>query len=111
MGTLTVARVRALTEQGRYGDGGTLFLNIAPGGSKSWIQRITIDGLRRDIGFAGWPVVSLAEARELAFENRGAARRGGDPLPDKRRAIRDDDVLLTIAGRAPGKARAGLSLS
>ena len=61
-----------------------LFLNVAPGGSKSWVQRITIDGHRRDIGLGGWPVVSLAEARELAFENRRAA--GRISLADKRRA-------------------------
>ena len=86
MGKLTVAHVRRLSEPGRYGDGETLFLNVARGGSKSWIQRITIDGHRRDIGLGGWPVVSLAEARELAFENRRVVRRGGDPLAEKRRA-------------------------
>ena len=86
MGKLTVAHVRRLSESGRYGDGETLFLNVARGGSKSWIQRITIDGHRRDIGLGGWPVVSLAEARELAFENRRVVRRGGDPLAEKRRA-------------------------
>ena len=34
MGTLTVAMVRSLSRPGRYGDGGTLFLVVAPGGSK-----------------------------------------------------------------------------
>ena len=28
MGRLTVAMLRALSEPGRYGDGGTLFLNV-----------------------------------------------------------------------------------
>lgn len=42
MGKLTAAIVKALAAPGRYGDGGTLFLNIAPGGSKSWIQRVTM---------------------------------------------------------------------
>ena len=86
MGKLTVVRVRMLYEPGRYGDGETLFLNVAGGGSKSWIQRIMIDGHRRDIGLRGWPVVSLAEARDLALENRRVVRRGGDPLAEKRRA-------------------------
>ena len=83
---LTAAKVKSLWKPGRYGDGGTLFLNIAPGGSKSWIQRLTINGRRRDIGLGGWPLVSLAEARDLGFENRRIARRGGDPLAKKRRA-------------------------
>ena len=86
MAKLTVAKVRALTEPGMYGDGGTLFLRVARGGSKSWIQRLAIDGKRRDIGLGGWPLTTLTEAREAAFENRRLARRGGDPLAAKRKA-------------------------
>ena len=86
MGRLNAAMVRGLAKPGRYGDGGTLFLNIAPGGSKSWIQRLAIDGKRHDIGLGGFPLVTLREAREAAFENRRLARRGGDPLAAKRRA-------------------------
>ncbi len=86
MGKLTATIVRGLTEPGRYGDGGTLFLNIAPGGSKSWIQRVTIEGHRRDIGLGGFPVVSLAKARERAFRNRVAIADGQDPLAEKRKA-------------------------
>ena len=85
MARLTVATVRALSEPGRYSDGGTLFMNVALGGSKSWIQRLTIHGKRRDIGLGGFPLVTLAEAREQAFENRRLARRGGDPLAARRR--------------------------
>ena len=86
MGQLTARRIQALSKPGLHGDGGTLFLHVAPGGSRSWIQRITIHGQRRDIGLGGWPLVTLAEARDAAFENRRLARRGGDPLADKRRA-------------------------
>ena len=85
MGRLTVTKVRSLAEPGRHGDGGTLYLNIAPGGSKSWVQRLAIDGVRRDIGLGGFPLVPLAEARDAAFENRRLARRGGDPLAAKRK--------------------------
>ena len=62
MGKPTVGKVRALTVPGRYGDGGTLHLVVSLRGTKSWVQRITIDGRRRDIGLGGWPVVSLAMA-------------------------------------------------
>ena len=86
MGKLTAAKAKSLSKPGLHGDGGTLFLSIAPGGSKSWIQRITIDGKRRDIGLGGFPLVSLAEARDKAFENRKLARAGGDPMAVKRRA-------------------------
>ena len=86
MGRLNHGKIRALREPGRYADGGTLYLRVAPGGSKSWIQRATINGRRRDIGLGGWPVVSLARARERAFANRVAVSEGRDPLAEKRRA-------------------------
>ena len=85
MGQLTAAKVRALTEPGRYGDGETLFLVIQPGGSRSWVQRLVIGGKRHDIGLGSVKFVTLAEAREKAFENRKVARLGGDPLAHKRR--------------------------
>ena len=87
MDNLTIAKVKSITEPGRYGDGGTLFLLAKPSGSKSWVQRLTIHGVRRDIGLGGFPLVSLSEARVKAFENRKLARiEGGDPLAGKRKA-------------------------
>ena len=75
MRRLTVAKAHSLSKPGLHGDGGTLYLAVAPGGSKSWIQRLTIDGKRRDIGLGGFPLVSLAEARHKAFE-KSQARMG-----------------------------------
>ncbi|MCY4550605.1 MAG: tyrosine-type recombinase/integrase [Defluviicoccus sp.] len=84
-GHLTAAKIRAISKPGMHGDGATLYLNVAPGGAKSWVQRLTIDGKRCDLGLGGWPLVSLADAREKAFENRKLARTGGDPLAEKRK--------------------------
>lgn len=78
--------VRALKEPGFYGDGNTLFLRVAPGGSKQWVQRLAVHGRRRSIGLGGVSWVTLAEAREAALENRRVARRGGDPLAVKQKA-------------------------
>ena len=86
-GTLTVRRIESVKTAGRYGDGGTLFLHVAPGGSKSWVQRLTINGRRVDRGLGGFPFVSLSEARDLAFDNRRKARKGVDPFATERRAI------------------------
>lgn len=80
---MTVMRARALTKPGRYRADPTLYLYVAPGGSKSWVQRIAVNGKRHDIGLGAFPVVSLAEAREAAFENRRLVRRGGDPLAER----------------------------
>ncbi len=86
MGTLTVARAKSLSEPGLYRADPTLYLRIAPGGSKSWVQRLTIEGRRHDLGLGGFPLVTLAEARAKAYDNRRLARSGGDPLAAKRRA-------------------------
>ena len=78
-GRLRAKQIGAL-RPGRHGDGGTLFLVVEPGGrSRHWVQRLTINGKRRDLGLGGYPYVGLAEARAAAFANRQLARRGGDP--------------------------------
>ena len=83
---LSAAFVRTVKKPGRYCDGHGLYLNVIPSGARSWVQRIAIQGRRRELGLGGWPLVSLSEACEVAFANRKLARAGGDPLADKRRA-------------------------
>ena len=85
MAKLTAAAVRRALVPGRYGDGDTLYLNVTPTGTKSWIQRIVIDGRRHDIGLGPYPLISLAHARERAMENRLAIANGRNPLAEKRR--------------------------
>ena|GEM_PF-5206818 len=53
------------------------------GGTKSWVQRITIQGRRRHLGLGGWPVVSIEKARRKAFENRVAVSDGRDPYAER----------------------------
>ena len=81
---LSATRAKALKDPGRYSDGGGLHLYISKAGRKSWVQRITIDGRRRDIGLGGFPSVSLAHAREKAADIRVAVAEGRDPLSEKR---------------------------
>lgn len=81
---LTALKVKQLTLPGRYADGNGLYLIVDPSGAKRWILRIIVQGKRRDIGLGGLSLVSLADAREKAFEYRKLARSGGDPLAAKR---------------------------
>jgi len=83
---LSAAFVRTVTAPGKYTDGHGLFLKIDKSGAKRWVQRIVIRGKRTEIGMGSVSLVSLAEARELALENRKLARAGGDPLQAKREA-------------------------
>lgn len=84
---LTAATVRSLTAPGFYPDGQGLYLKIDNGGAKRWIQRLVIQGKRRDIGLGSASIKGLADAREEALNNRKLARSGGDPLAVKRHAL------------------------
>ena len=86
MGKLNVGKIKSLSLPGLYGDGGTLYLAVSKSRAKSWIQRIVYNGRRHDIGLGGYPVVTLAQARDKALDNRRLIRDGGDPLAEKRKA-------------------------
>ncbi len=83
---LSAAFIRTVNQPGRYGDGRGghgLSLLVKPTSSgrlsKTFSQRIRINGHPCNIGLGSFPVISLAEAREKALENRRAVARGGDP--------------------------------
>ena len=71
-----------------------LYLRVAPGGSKSFILRTMVRGKRTDIGLGGFPTVSLVEARDAARDLRSLARKGGDPLAERRKS---DIPLFKVA--------------
>jgi hypothetical protein len=93
MGKLTVKGVEAKSKPGMYGDGEGLYLNVAAGGSRSWVFRGTIKGrvtesgtpYRVEVGLGSVADVGLAAARERASELRKLCRAGSNPLDEKRR--------------------------
>ena len=73
LGQLTATEIKALTDAGRYNDGDGLILNVAPGGSKSWILRVQSElrhlaRRQRDV------------RRSVLVGNRAARRRAGIPF-------------------------------
>ena len=83
---LSAAFVRSVSAPGKYFDGHGLFLRVEANGAKRWVQRIVIRGKRTEIGLGSASLISLAEARLSALDNRRVARQGGDPLQAKREA-------------------------
>ena len=75
---LTVAVVNR-ARPGRHADGNGLYLVVRPSLARSWIQRVTINKQRTDLGLGPYPLVSLACARRIAIENLLLVRAGGDP--------------------------------
>ena len=89
---LSATFVRTVTEPGRYGDGRGAFglsLLVKPTTagrvSRTWAQRLRINGRPFNIGLGRYPLVTLNEARETALNNARAVRSGTDPLADRRR--------------------------
>lgn len=84
--TLNARMVQTVAAPGKYFDGHGLYLRVDKTGCKYWVQRIVIQGKRREIGLGSLDFVSLANARIAAYENRKLARSGGDPLGERRQA-------------------------
>ena len=82
-GRLTAAFVQKTREPGKYCDDFGLIFRVYASGAKCWEQRLSIGGRRRTLGLGGWPVVTLAAARDKALDNLRTVRSGGDPLASK----------------------------
>jgi integrase len=84
---LTSRTVETAKDPGRYSDGNGLYLAVRSGGSKQWAFIYRRDGKLREMGL-GSPLkgVTLAMARNLRDEARGAMARGDDPLEARRQA-------------------------
>ena len=75
--------VRNVKTPGRHFAGETLYLMVWPSGRKSWVQRLTIEGKRADLGLGPYPAVTLAQARQKARENRSLAKSVFEELARK----------------------------
>jgi len=81
---LTVTRIARLKKPGRYCDGGGLYLQIARGGTKSWIFRYMRRGKEHNMGLGPLHAVNMRAAREAARHARTRLAQGHDPLEDRR---------------------------
>jgi len=82
---LSVKRVEH-AKPGRYSDGGNLYLQVMPTGSKSWIFRYQYAGRSHDMGLGPTELVTLAEARDLALAARKQLLQDIDPLAARKAA-------------------------
>jgi len=81
---LTSAKIYAALAPSLINDGGGLYLQTEPSGSKSWVFRFRLAGKDRRVGMGGLDTVDLRQARELARQYRGLVAKGVDPLVVKR---------------------------
>lgn len=98
MGKLTALSVKSLRHPGgarrpvRFPDGAGLYLQITPGGAKSWLFRYMFQGKEREMGLGPMGEapggVPLAKARQLAAAAKAVLRAGRDPIEDRQGARR-----------------------
>lgn len=83
---LSATFVKTANKPGQYGEGRgghglSLRVRLRRNGSisKTWTQKLRINGKIVNLGLGVYPVVTLAEARETALANRRAVAQGRDP--------------------------------
>ena len=81
---LTEAKIRTLAKVGLHHDGSGLYLQIRPGGARSWIYRYRLNSRTRDMGLGALADVSLVKARNKAGAARALVNDGIDPIEHTR---------------------------
>lgn len=81
---LSVLKIASRKTPGFHGDGGGLYLQVNPAGTKSWVFRFKVDSRSRYMGLGSATTVSLAEAREAASECRKLRLLGIDPIEQRK---------------------------
>ena len=67
-----------------YDDNGTgLNIHVRKSGSKSWSQKLRINGKQIELGLGSYPTVPLTEARSIAAKNKALAAQGINPKTQK----------------------------
>lgn len=79
---LTFQGIKKLKDDGRYGDGGGLYL-IVEGNAKRWVFLYRQFGKRREMGLGNLATVSLQAARDKAIEARADLGKGLDPIKER----------------------------
>jgi len=85
IGKLSALTASRTTTPGYLGDGGGLYLQVSPAGTKSWIYRFRspVTGRMREMGLGSFPTITLARARLLATQAREMVATGRDPINDR----------------------------
>jgi hypothetical protein len=104
MNRLTALAVKRATKQGRYADGGGLYLQVSTAGTKSSLYRYTLNGSNHEMGLGPVSAIGLADARIRAAEVRKLKWEGVDPLQKKREeraaAKAEDGKAITFQNAA-----------
>ncbi|HFZ8993827.1 TPA: tyrosine-type recombinase/integrase [Citrobacter freundii] len=83
---LTATEIKAAKPKDKpykLSDGGGMYLEIFPNGTKSWRMKYRVGGKEKRVVFGVYPSVTLAEARTKREEAKKILAAGGDPGQEK----------------------------
>ena len=86
--TLSPTRINNAKPKARpykLSDGGGLFVQVSPGGNKTWRYQYRFGGVRNEVTIGKFPEIGVADARDRHFECRSMLERGTDPAEARRR--------------------------
>src|SRR5262245_17739413 len=90
--------LQKITKVGRYAAGDGLYMQLAPGGTRSWIFRYRRGDKSWHMGLGSCRYLSLPEARQKAVDLQRQRLAGQDPLTERRRV----DAVTSLPRPTPG---------
>jgi len=99
---LTPIEISRLTTKGKHPVGGIagLYLRVKDTGTRAWMLRTSVGGIRKEIGLGGYPAVGLADAKKFALEKRKLIEGGIDPILQRaahKKKLSEDQGKKTFA--------------
>jgi hypothetical protein len=93
--------VKSLKKPGLHADGGGLYVQISPGGGKSWIFRFSLRGRAREMGLGSCSRISLVDARAERDRCNKLLQEFIDPIEERarRRAANLNEGANTLTFR------------
>lgn len=89
---LSARKVATEKNRGYYADGGGLYLQVSQSGTKSWVFRFTMNKKAREMGLGSLQTFSLAGARLKAETCRKLVREGIDPIENRNKQRRSNQI-------------------
>ena len=82
-----IKKTNSMANTIKISDGGGMYLQIQPNGSKYWRMNCRINGKQITLSFGLWPNVSLAEARMKQEESKAKIGKGINEVDPKSRTV------------------------
>ena len=81
----TLIKNLKFTGQKKYNDGGGLYVDITPINTKYFRMRYFYDGKEKTLSFGAYPIISLAQARQMRDDAKRLLTQNIDPGVKKKK--------------------------